>query len=201
MMMVIIYVPPPLPAPSLQGRTAVLPVPTLGDACRPPVPGRPRWFLLLSLSFLDSERCEDGDGLVFISEATVQGLTRSRCQDSFALKKKKKGMTSSAHFQGFRPMENSTVGAAAHVLRANGQLISPEAGSRSAEPSSVRRLSPRAGSSLEWEPTTSDAVWGSCPRMWRCSRSPTLSRATLKANSEAVVVVFFPLKNKTTALT
>lgn len=113
MMMVIIYVPPPLPAPSLQGRTAVLPVPTLGDACRPPVPGRPRWFLLLSLSFLDSERCEDGDGLVFISEATVQGLTRSRCQDSFALKKKKKGMTSSAHFQGFRPMENSTVGAAA----------------------------------------------------------------------------------------
>ena len=77
-MMIIIYVPPPLPAPSPQGRTAVPPVPALGDACTPPVPGRPRWFLL-SLSFLDSERREDGDCLVFISEATAQGLTPSRC--------------------------------------------------------------------------------------------------------------------------
>ena len=70
-------------------------------------------------------------------------------------KKKKKGMTSSAHFQVLQPVENSTVGAAAYVLRANGQLISPEAGSGSAEPSSVPRLSPRASSSLEREPTMS----------------------------------------------
>lgn len=77
--------------------------------------------------------------------------------------KKRKGMTLSAHFQVLQSVENSTFGAAAHVLRANGQLISPEAGSRSAEPNSVPRLSPRAGSSLEREPTRSDALCGLLP--------------------------------------
>ena len=57
-----------------------------------------------------------------------------------------------------QPVENSTVGAAAFVLRANGQLTSPEAGSGSAEPSSVPGLSPRAGSSLEREPAMSYAL-------------------------------------------
>lgn len=43
-------------------------------------------------------------------------------------------------------------------------------------------------------------VWRSCLRMWRCSRSPTLSRAILKANSEVVAVVFFPLEEQDNCL-
>lgn len=105
-----------------------------------------------------------------------------------------RGMTSSSHFKVLRPLENSTVWAAARVLSANRQLINPKAGSRSAEPSA-------ASGSLPEPPCNQVEAASDAPDRSVCQELGTYHfSAILKANSEATAL-FFAFKNKITPLT
>lgn len=80
----------------------------------------------LSTSPLDSERVEGRDWPQLIFAAPARCPAPSGCSHTF------KGTTCSPHFHVVRPLENSTVWAAARVLCANGngQLINLKAGGR-----------------------------------------------------------------------